>query len=89
MEATFARAERVGADIDSRLHDVLAELERGAETSDAIATALELDGALAAPALAALKALGYVSCSPLGDYSRTTRHLARRPRPDALLGHLE
>jgi DNA processing protein len=65
------RAERVGADLDARLRAVLAVLERGAETSDAIAAALELDGAEAAAALATLEALGYVSCSLIGVYSRT------------------
>lgn len=65
------KAERVGADLDSRLREVLAELERGAETSDAVAAALDLDGAEAAAALATLEALGYVSCSLVGVYSRT------------------
>ncbi|HUC07744.1 MAG TPA: DNA-processing protein DprA, partial [Solirubrobacterales bacterium] len=63
--------ERVGAGLDSRLRGVLAALERGAETSDAIAAALDLNGAEAAAALATLEALGYVSCSLLGVYSRT------------------
>ncbi len=65
------KAERVGADLDARLREVLAVLERGAETSDAIAAALDLDGAEAASALATLEALGYVSCSLVGVYSRT------------------
>ncbi len=65
------KAERVGADLDGRLRAVLAALERGAETSDAIAAALDLDGAAAASALATLEALGYVSCSLVGVYSRT------------------
>jgi DNA processing protein len=65
------KAERVGADLDSRLRQVLAALERGAETSDAIAAALDLDGGAAASALATLEALGYVSCSLIGTYSRT------------------
>jgi hypothetical protein len=65
------RAERVGADLDPRLRQVLAALERGAETSDAIAATLVLDGAGAASALATLEALGYVSCSLIGVYSRT------------------
>jgi DNA processing protein len=65
------KAERLGADLDSRLRDVLGALERGAETSDAIAAALDLDGAEAAAALATLEALGYVSCSLVGVYSRT------------------
>jgi DNA processing protein len=65
------KAERVGADLDAGLREVLAVLERGAETSDAITAALGLDGAGAASALATLEALGYVSCSLVGVYSRT------------------
>lgn len=65
------KAERVGADLDSQLRRVLAALESGAETSDGIAAALELDGAEAGAALATLEALGYVSCSLVGVYSRT------------------
>jgi len=65
------KAERVGADLDTRLRAVLGALERGAETSDTIAAALDLGGAEAASALATLEALGYVSCSLVGVYSRT------------------
>jgi DNA processing protein len=65
------KAEHVGASLDPRLRSVLAALEHGAETSDAIAAALNLNGAEAAAALATLEALGYVSCSLLGVYSRT------------------
>jgi DNA processing protein len=65
------KAERVGADLDSRLRRVLAAVEYGAETSDAITAALDLDGAEAASALATLETLGYVSCSPIGTSSRT------------------
>lgn len=65
------KALRVGADLDSRLHDVLVAVEQGAETSDAIAAALDLDGAEAGAALATLETLGYVSCSLVGTYSRT------------------
>jgi DNA processing protein len=65
------KAERVGADLDSHLRHVLVEVERGAETSDAIAATLDLDGAAAAAALAMLEALGYISCSLVGVYSRT------------------
>jgi DNA processing protein len=65
------RAERVGADLDPRLREVLAALEHGAETSDAVAAVLDLDGAAASSALATLEALGYVSCSLFGVYSRT------------------
>lgn len=65
------RVERVGADLDPRLRAVLGVVEQGAETSDAIAAVLDLDGAEAAAALATLEALGYVSCSLVGVYSRT------------------
>jgi DNA processing protein len=65
------RVERAGPELDERLHSVLAALEAGEETCDAIAAALDLDGAEAASALAALEALGYVRCSLMGVYSRT------------------
>lgn len=65
------KAERVGADLNPGLRQVLAALERGADTSDAITATLDLDGAEAASALATLEALGYVSCSLVGVYSRT------------------
>lgn len=71
LGAGVRSVERVGAGLDPRLRGVLAALERGAETSDAIAAALDLNGAEAAAALATLEALGYVSCSLLGVYSRT------------------
>lgn len=65
------KAGRTGAELNSGLCEVLAALERGADTSDAIAAALDLGGAEAASALATLEALGYVSCSLIGVYSRT------------------
>jgi DNA processing protein len=65
------RVERTGPELDEKLCAVLAALEAGAETCDAIAAALDLDGAEAASALAALEALGYVRCSLVGVYSRT------------------
>lgn len=61
----------LNAQVRHRLEATFARVERGAESSDAIAAALELDSAQATPALAALEALGYVACSPLGEYSRT------------------
>jgi DNA-binding IclR family transcriptional regulator len=51
---------------------VLESIELGAETSDAIAAALGLSGAETAAALADLEATGYVTCSLLGTYTRTT-----------------
>jgi DNA processing protein len=65
------RLERSGPRLDEQLRSVLAALEAGTETSDAIAATLDLDGAVVASALATLEALGYVRCSLLGVYSRT------------------
>ena len=65
------RAERTGPPIEAELREILAAVERGEATCDAIATALDLTGAEAASALATLEALGYLSCSLVGAYSRT------------------
>ena len=65
------KAERAGPDLESQLLGVLEAVERGEETCDAIAARLDLSGAEAASALATLEALGYVSCSLVGVYSRT------------------
>jgi DNA processing protein len=65
------RVERAGPELDERLLSVLAALEAGEGTCDAIAAELDLDGAEAASALATLETLGYVHCSLVGVYSRT------------------
>lgn len=65
------RVERAGPGIGPELVGVLSAVERGEETCDAIAAELDLSGAEAASALATLEALGYVSCSLVGIYSRT------------------
>jgi DNA processing protein len=65
------RAERVGLGLEPQLAAVLAAVERGEETCDGIAADLDLSGADAASALATLEALGYVTCSLVGVYSRT------------------
>ena len=65
------RAERRGAGLEPHLLRVLAAVEGGADTCDAVAARLDLSGALAASALARLEALGYVTCSLVGAYSRT------------------
>ena len=65
------RAERAGPVLEPELLSVLSALERGEQTCDAIAAELDLSGAEAASALATLEALGYVSCSLVGVYSRT------------------
>ncbi len=66
------RIERTGPPLGARELAVLESLELGAETSDAIAAALSLGGAETAAALADLEASGYVTCSLVGVYSRTT-----------------
>lgn len=70
------RAERAGPGLDGRLREILAAVERGEGTCDEIAADRDLSGADAAAALATLEALGYVSCSLVGTYSRT---LLREP----------
>lgn len=64
--------ERAGPRLDPRQQAVLEALELGAETCDAVATDLQLGGGEAAATLADLEALGYVSCSLVGVYTRTT-----------------
>ncbi len=66
------RIERTGPPLEPRPLAVLESIELGAETSDAIAADLSLSGAETAAVLADLEAAGYVSCSLLGVYSRTT-----------------
>jgi DNA processing protein len=63
--------QRSGPDLDRRLLEVLAAVERGGDSCDAVAAELDLTGAEAASALATLEALGYLSCSLVGLYSRT------------------
>jgi DNA processing protein len=65
------KAERVGPGLEQDLQSVLAAIERGEETCDAIASRLDIGGAEAASALATLETLGYVTCSLVGVYSRT------------------
>jgi DNA processing protein len=64
-------AERTGSELESDLLAVLVAVERGEDTCDAIAAQLDLSGAEAGSALTTLEALGYVSCSLVGLYSRT------------------
>jgi DNA processing protein len=65
------RSERLGPALDGQLAAVLAAIEAGADTCDAIAAHLDLSGAEAAASLATLEALGYLSCSLVGVYSRS------------------
>lgn len=63
--------ERAGPHLDEALLHVLAAIEGGEATCDAVAAGLDLSGAAASSALATLEALGYVTCSLVGVYSRT------------------
>lgn len=65
------RADRVGQGLERGLLRVLSAVEGGAATCDAVASSLDLSGPEAASALATLEALGYVTCSLVGVYSRT------------------
>lgn len=71
LGAGARRIERSGPALELVQLSVLAALETGAETCDAIAAELGLSGAAAAAALADLEAHGYVSCSLVGAYTRT------------------
>ena len=63
--------ERPGPTLDPELGLILDLVEAGEGTCDAIAARLDLSGAEASAGLARLEALGYVSCSLVGVYSRT------------------
>lgn len=67
------RLERSGPELEESLAPVLAAVEAGERTCDGVAAALGLDGPAAAAALARLELLGYVTCSPLGSYARTSQ----------------
>lgn len=63
--------ERQGTQLEPELLSVLAAVERGEATGDAVAAGLEASPAAITAALARLEAMGYVSCSLMGTYSRT------------------
>jgi len=63
--------ERSAPNLDPQLESVLAAVEAGESTCDAVAIAARLSGPAAAAALAQLELLGYLTCSSLGTYSRT------------------
>jgi DNA processing protein len=66
------RLERAGPPLAPGLREVLESVELGAQTADAVAADLGLSGGEAAAALADLESGGYVACSLLGIYTRTT-----------------
>jgi DNA processing protein len=60
-----------GPGLDPQLQTVLAAVEAGESTCDAVATATGISGPAAAASLSRLELLGYLICSNLGTYSRT------------------
>jgi DNA processing protein len=67
----MASLQRCGPPLDASLGSILDAVESGAETCDTVATTLDLTASDAASGLARLEALGYLSCSLVGAYSRT------------------
>ncbi len=65
------RIERTGTPLAPALATVLAAVDAGESSADGVAAALGLPGPEIAAALAHLEVLGYVTCSPMGLYSRT------------------
>jgi DNA processing protein len=57
--------------LEPDLEAVLAAVEAGSSTCDAVATASGLSGPAAAAALSRLELLGYLTCSNMGTYLRT------------------
>ncbi|MEX2447256.1 MAG: DNA-processing protein DprA [Solirubrobacterales bacterium] len=75
------RLQRSGPPLEPQQLAALEAVERGAETCDAVAASAELPAAEAAAALADLESLGYLNCSLVGAYTRTTQ---RPPEPSRL-----
>jgi len=63
--------DRPAPELEPGLAAILAAVEAGESSCDAVAAATELPGPEVAAALAHLELLGYISCSALGTYSRT------------------
>lgn len=57
--------------LDPSLETVLAAVEAGSSTCDAVANATGLSGPAAAAALSRLELLGYLTCSNMGSYVRS------------------
>jgi DNA processing protein len=71
LGAGATQLDRGGPALDPSLAEALSAVEAGESSCDGVAAALGLSGAEAAAALARLELLGYVTCSPVGIYSRT------------------
>lgn len=81
LGAGARRLERTGPALEPAPRAALEAVETGAETCDAVAAACRLSGAEAAAALSNLESLGYLNCSLVGVYTRTT---LRPPEPSRL-----
>ena len=57
--------------LDPDLEAALSAIEAGHASCDAVAVATGLSASIAATALARLELLGYLTCSSLGNYSRS------------------
>lgn len=73
LGAGVRRLDRAGPELEEPLASALAAVEAGERTGDGVAAALGLDGSEAATALTRLELLGYVSCSSVGAFTRTTQ----------------
>jgi DNA processing protein len=62
---------RTGPSLDPEQAAVLAAVESGAATADAVAAATGLSAARAAASLTRLELLGYVTATPIGTFTRT------------------
>ncbi len=62
---------RTGPPLDPEHAAVLAALESGAATADAVAAYLDLPATRASAALARLELLGYLTATPVGTFART------------------
>ncbi len=71
LGAGVQELDRAGPELDDDLGAVLNAVEAGESNCDAVAVALGLPAAEAATALSRLELLGYLTCSPMGVYSRT------------------
>jgi DNA processing protein len=71
LGAGAKRLERAGPQLDAGLAAILAAVDAGASSCDAVAAEINLPGPDAGAALARLELLGYVTCSQVGTYSRT------------------
>jgi DNA processing protein len=73
--------DRSGPDLDADLEAALAAVEAGESSCDGVAIATGLPGPAAAAALARLELMGYVTCTHMGTYLRTS---ASSPRGSSL-----